>query len=154
MNQLVAAGAAFFLALTLLGLGKKPKTLFKTKISENLIVQPSSLVIISGGKQKENREIESFHFLLPKTEKQKFLLRKKLKNLISSGPGDRLIAVKTAQKWGDLSVLPILRLGLRDVDSRVVSQSALFTLLAWSTWPSKRYSCTAHHILQYSKVRV
>ena len=124
MNQLVAAGAAFFLALTFLGLGRKPKTLLNTKTSENLTVQPSSLVIVPGGKQKVNRGIESVYFLLPKTEKEKFLLRKKLKNLIASGPEDRLIAVNTAEKWGDLSVLPILRLGLRDVDSRVVIKSA------------------------------
>ena len=124
MNQLVAAGAAFFLALTLLGLGRKPKTLLNTKTSENLTVQPSSLVIVPGGKQKVKSGIESVHFLLPKTEKEKFLLRKKLQNLIESGPEDRLMAVKTAEKWGDLSVLPILRLGLRDVDSRVVIKSA------------------------------
>ena len=68
--------------------------------------------------------IESCHFQVPKTEKEKFLLRKKLRNLISSGPDDRLIAINTAEKWGDLSILPILRLGLRDVDSRVVIQSA------------------------------
>ena len=47
-----------------------------------------------------------------------------MKNLIASGPEDRLIAVNAAEKWGDLSVLPILRLGLRDVDSRVVIKSA------------------------------
>ncbi len=124
MNQLVAAGAAFFLALTLLGLRKKPKTLFSTQVSENLRVQPSSLVHFSGEKQKLNPGIESFHFLLPKTRKEKVLLLKKLKNLIVSGPEDRLIAVNTAGQWGDLAALPILRLGLRDFDSRVVIKSA------------------------------
>ncbi len=43
---------------------------------------------------------------------------------MSSGPEDRLIAVNAAGKWGNLSVLPILRLGLRDVDSRVVITAA------------------------------
>ena len=124
MNQLVAAGTAFFLALTLLVLGRKPKTLLNTKTSENLTVQPSSLVIVPGGKQKVTSGIESVNFLFPKTEKEKFLLLTKLKNLIISGPEDRLIAVNTAEKWGDLSVLPILRLGLRDFDSRVVIKSA------------------------------
>ncbi len=124
MNQIVAVGAAFFLSLILLGLGRKPKTLLNTKILGNLAVQASSFVIVPGGKQKENLEIDSLHFSLPKTKKEKFLLRKKLKNLIASGPDDRLIAVNTAEKWGDLSVLPILRLGLRDVDSRVVIKSA------------------------------
>ena len=93
MNQLVAAGAAFFLALTLLGLGRKPKTLLNTKTSENLTVQPFSLVIVPRAKQKVNSGIESVHFSLPKTEKEKFLLRKKLQNLIESGPEDRLMAV-------------------------------------------------------------
>ena len=35
-----------------------------------------------------------------------------------------MLAVKLASEWGDKSVLPILKLGLRDMDSRVVIQSA------------------------------
>ncbi len=125
MNQLVAAGAAFFLALTLLGLRKRPKNLFSTTYKANLPLQASSLVSSPGGTNKVNRVIDSSsHYSLPKTEQEKIFLRKKLKNLISSGPEERLLAINTAEKWGDLSVLPVLRLGLRDFDSRVVMKSA------------------------------
>ena len=124
MNQLVAAWVAFFLALTLLGFRRKPRNLFSTKFSEDISLQSLSLVIQSGGSDKENRGDESFNLLLPRTAQEKLLFRKKLKNLIESGPEDRLLAVNTAQEWGDPSVLPILRIGLRDSDSRVVIKSA------------------------------
>ncbi len=44
--------------------------------------------------------------------------------MISSNPDERLIAVQIADKWGDSSVIPILKIGLRDMDSRVVIYSA------------------------------
>ena len=124
MNQIAAAWVAFFLALTLLGFRRKPRNLFSTKFSEDISLQSLSFVIQSGGSDKENRGDESCNLLLPRTAKEKVLFRKKLKNLIASGPEDRLIAVNTAEKWGDSSVLPILRIGLRDSDSRVVIKSA------------------------------
>ena len=124
MNQIVAAGAAFLLALMFLGLGRKPQNLFKTRLSKQLSLQTKSLVS-SPKKSKEPKfKTESFVWQIPKTVKQKVLLRKKLRNLMSSCPEDRLLAVKTADKWGDFTVLPILRLGLRDFDSRVVIAAA------------------------------
>ena len=81
-------------------------------------------MIVPEGKKKVDSGIESFHCSLPKTEREKVFFRKKLKNWILSGPEDRLLAVNAAEKWGDFSVLPILRLGLRDVDSRVVIKAA------------------------------
>ena len=37
---------------------------------------------------------------------------------------ERLIAVEIAGEWGDPSVIPILKIGLRDMDTRVVIKAA------------------------------
>ena len=124
MNQLFAAGAAFVLAVTLLGFGKKPKNPFNTKVSESLPLSYSSLVVSSKKAREQKTTIDLVEFEFPATAREKFYLLQKLRELILSGPEERLLAVKMADKWSDIAVLPILRLGLRDFDSRVVIKSA------------------------------
>ena len=126
MNQFLAAGAAFLVALALLGLGKKPKRLFIARPSEYFGLESSSLVLPSNGSESKQSDInqEKVSFDCPKTSKERCFLQKKLKKLISSNPEDRLLAVELASEWGDFSAIPILRLGLRDMDSRVVKRAA------------------------------
>ena len=60
----------------------------------------------------------------PITSREKYELRRHLKKMISSLPDERLLAVEMASDWGDPSVVSILKIGLRDMDSRVVIKSA------------------------------
>ncbi len=126
MNQFFAAGAALLVALTLFGLGKKPKRLFEKDFSGNRSIDSPSLVIPSKKLQEKQYEAKSTNLLfhLPKTSQERFLLKQKLNKLIALNPADRLLAVRIASQWGNQSVLPILRRGLRDVDRRVVQSAA------------------------------
>ncbi|AAQ00721.1 MULTISPECIES: hypothetical protein [Prochlorococcus] len=126
MNQFFAAGAALLITITLLGFGRKPKRLLATKFSGYRYVNHMSLVYRSEPAHIEKIKMHSdfFDFQPPKTAKEKSNLRKYMKGLICSGSEERLLAMEIADKWRDLSVLPILKLGLRDVDSRVVAKAA------------------------------
>ena len=44
--------------------------------------------------------------------------------MIKNGPEERLQAIKISNLWGNACTLPILRIGLKDSDSRVVSEAA------------------------------
>ena len=127
MNEFLAAVAAFVITIGLLGIGKKPKKLFKSNSSEYISPKSTtSLILQSENSFKNNYFLSSPKFAvpLPKTKQEKFLLIKHLKKLISSGPEDRLIAIQTAREWGDSSVIPILRIGLKDFDNRIVISAA------------------------------
>ena len=126
MNQFFAAGLVTVITLMLWGLGKKPKTLMKEGLSRELPINEPSLV------QQLDPIIEPINqvkpigtqFKRPFTSRQKLELRRHLKKLISSHPDERLIAVDIASEWGDSSVIPVLKIGLRDMDSRVVIRAA------------------------------
>ena len=126
MNQPFAAAAAFLLALILLGLGRKPKRLFNTGTSAYSFGTQSTLVISpkSSLKPECDPKLDEYALELLNNPKERILLKNKLRKLISAGPEERLIAVQTATEWGDPSILPILRIGLRDIDSRVVLKAA------------------------------
>ncbi|KGG14713.1 MULTISPECIES: HEAT repeat domain-containing protein [unclassified Prochlorococcus] len=124
MNQIFSAGAALLLIGTLWAFGKKPKKLVNNEFSQYLPVNYPSLVLSKDGAEDQEFDLNPIHFHSPISLKEKLSLREKLKNLISSGPDERLMAVSIAEQWGDLSTLPILRRGLRDFDSRVVVKAA------------------------------
>ncbi len=126
MNQFFAASAALVLALTLWGTGRRPKNLFITKFSKDLPVTQLSLVERSNKAVSKQSAFSSSElvFQLPITPKDRISLKKTLRKLISQGPEERLLAVLTAEKWGDSSIVPILRKGLKDSDSRVVLTAA------------------------------
>ncbi|WP_269621863.1 HEAT repeat domain-containing protein [Prochlorococcus marinus] len=126
MNQFFAAGAALVLAFTLWGFGKKPKNLFRTRDPEGLALSQVSLVepsLTAVKNQSRSKQLELNDYL-PNKSQQRILLLKQLKKLISCGPDERLLAVQLASEWGHPSVIPILKRGLRDIDSRVVIKSA------------------------------
>ncbi len=123
MNQFFAAGTAFLLAGILWSLGRKPKFFGKTNIHSAGSIPPISLSI----NKKENdfgfkafRQQSESSISLPFSSVEKINLRKKLFSLIRLGPVERLKAVSIASDWGDPSILPILKTGLRDSDSQVV----------------------------------
>ncbi len=126
MNQFFTAGALAVITLVLWGIGKKPKTLLEKGIYGQFSINQTSLVqrieprLIDKGQADSPKS----QFKPPVTTREKFKLRCRLKKLISSHPDERLIAVQIAGEWGDASVIPILKIGLRDMDSRVVINSA------------------------------
>ncbi len=129
MNEFLSAGIALVIAASLWGIGKKPKKLFKSNIHE--YSYPSEITaLIKRTNDSSNQNIDhsirnnQFIFDLPRTNKERTLFRNNLKKLIAAGPEERLLAIQAASKWGDESVVPILKIGLKDFDSRIVITSA------------------------------
>ncbi len=126
MNQFFAAGALVVITVMLWGIGKKPKTLLDKGISTVISINTPSLVQSIDPTLRPaglNNSVKR-SFNAPLTRREKFELRRHLKQLIISVPDQRLNAIEIAGEWGDRSVIPILRLGLRDMDRRVVIQAA------------------------------
>ena len=127
MNEFVSAGAAFLIALVLWGLGKKPKKLFNSNATDYTSpTEVTCLVQTKNDSPQKESSLNTQNLLsqLPKTPKERVLLRQNLKKLIASSPEERLIAIQKAHEWGDHSVIPILKIGLKDSDSRVVLKAA------------------------------
>ncbi len=126
MNQFIAAGALAVITLMLWGIGKKPKFLLdkgfdgQFPINHSALVQP--LEPITQPQFLSNSVRTSFK--IPVNSREKIELIRHLKKLIKSLPNERLIAVEISGEWGDPSVIPILKIGLRDMDSRVVIKAA------------------------------
>ncbi len=127
MNQFFTAGAALVLVLSLWGLGKRPKNLFRRVASKSVAIQSKELVLPTKDLEAKTNFFIGKHpakWSSPKNSKERLTLKRHLFHLISLGPDERLDAVQIASKWGHPSVIPILRRGLRDSDSRVVISSA------------------------------
>ncbi len=127
MNEFISAGVALVLALGLWGAGRKPKKLFQNSFQKNIpSTSQATLVEGSEGFLKKNYYFTHSKSIYnkPKTSKEKIALIKKLKKFISSGPDNRLLAIQAASEWGDPATIPILKLGLKDFDSRIVITAA------------------------------
>ncbi len=127
MNQFFAAGSALILALVLWGLRKKPHGIQELLLKNTLPISSRGLVENrkSFKTESKNSGIELLdQWFEPCNSQERFHLRKKLFGLITLGPEERLQAVVEASKWGDQSILPILKIGLRDADSRIVLRAA------------------------------
>ena len=126
MNQVFTVSALAVITLMLWLLGKKPKVLIgkaiqsEFPINQPSFVQPFEPII----QAKSHSNSVRTQFKAPITSREKYELRRHLKKMISSLPDERLIAIEMASEWGDSSVIPILKIGLRDMDSRVVIKSA------------------------------
>ncbi len=123
MSQFFTAGAALILALSLWGLGRKPKNFMQKTFKEKTWIDQKGLVET---KKKPYFEIhlasksEFNEWLPPKTYRERANLKKQLFHWISLGPEYRLNAIEIASQWGDSMVIPILKRGLRDSDSQIV----------------------------------
>ena len=128
MNQIFAGSLALILALILWGIGKKPQKVISKQDSFNTFDRdPKSLVHKTNQKKIISSDLitkTTVDWQPPSTEREKISLRRKLRTLMKSNPEDRLIAIQLANKWGNSCVLPIIRRGLKDSDSRVVIAAA------------------------------
>ena len=129
MNQIFAGGIALIVTFFLWRVGKKTKlnsTVYQDQIP-NLSESKSRLLNTINKKNKNfSLDHDSLNqWSMPSTEQKQIALRKKLFKLISAGPEERLEAVSIASAWGHPSILPILRRGLKDSDSRIVLNAAI-----------------------------
>ncbi len=131
MNQVLAGTTAVIIALLLWGFGKKPRSLFTQNKGSEFLESTTNQELVIGkdrndAKGKRNQVNSKFeiNWIPPKTIQEQILLRKKLRLLMASGPEDRLQAVILADLWAHLTVLPIIRRGLKDANSDVVVAAA------------------------------
>lgn len=131
MPNFLAGAAAFVLVMVLWGLGRRPsKALLSSTDASNVAalnrVQLS--LVQSGGRASEQGcagfSADDSDWGLPATLQERLFLQRKLSAAMAAGPDQRLEAVMLAARWGHASVLPLLRQGLRDFDSRVVVAAA------------------------------
>ena len=77
---------------------------------------------ISSSKMKKN-----FHFtnnIKVYSHSERIFLKRKMESLFKGSKEDKLKALKIAKDLSDKSTLPILRMGLKDMDSDIVEISA------------------------------
>ena len=136
MNQLFVGGAALVLVAVLWALGRRPgKTLLRSTDATSVaainraqlgLVQaslPQPDVQVQAGSATESSD--SAVFMAPISSAERISLERRLREAMDQGdPSQRLEAVRLAGEWGNASVLPLLRRGLRDADSRVVEAAA------------------------------
>ena len=129
MTEIFLGIIALIITLSIWVLGKKQyKNLSKisNKTFSNISNQESIQLVQSDPKQKITicNQYKKRLPDIPSNSRERIYLRKKLFKLITSGPEDRLFAVEMASKCGDKLLLPILRRGLKDSDSRIIIAAA------------------------------
>ncbi len=125
MNQIFAAGAAFILAGVLWGLGKKPQSFETASFAKSLPITPKSLLFKKISLKAVPKILnEQKVWEQPSNAKERLDLAKHLEELMLLGPEGRLKAIQIASDWGDKSVIPLLKRGLKDADSGIVCIAA------------------------------
>ena len=136
MNQLLAGGAALVLMAVLWGLGRRPgKVLLRsTDAASVAAINRAQLGVVETVLTKEDGtssaepgrvKIADVQFEPPSGVSERIALERQLRQAMDQGdPLLRLDAIVKAGAWGHGNVLPLLRRGLRDADSRVVEAAA------------------------------
>ena len=136
MNQLLAGGAALVLVVVLWGLGRRPgKTLLSSTDAASVAAinraqlglveasAPETDLVIQPGSSEHSAKPTPFSS--PRSSAERITLERQLREAMDhGGPAERLEAVRVAGQWGHVSLLPLLRRGLRDADSLVVEAAA------------------------------
>ncbi|MFL0789145.1 MAG: HEAT repeat domain-containing protein [Prochlorococcus sp.] len=131
MPNFVAGAAAFVLVMVLWGLGRRPgKSLLSSTDASNVAalnrVQLSLVESAFTPPEQLSAGVPTAEpdWQAPATVQERLSLQSKLSAAMAAGPDQRLEAVQRAAHWRHVSVLPVLRQGLRDSDSRVVVAAA------------------------------
>ena len=128
MNQIFVGGIALIIAFILWSSKKQSngspflktqKVPFPNSNSNNSFVQKKKIIT-----QQHPLSHEKSKPFLNEISLNSIEIHKKLTKLISSNPGDRLLAIQIASQWNNKKALPFLRRGLKDSDRRVVIASA------------------------------
>ena len=130
MNQVFVGGIALIIAFILWGSKKQSKgspffksqnNSFPSSNATSSFVQKNKLINEKEPESLENFKSKSFS---NQPSLNTVETNKRLTQLISSNPNDRLLAIQIASKWKNKKAIPFLRRGLKDSDSRVVIASA------------------------------
>ncbi len=131
MNQVFAGATTLILAFLLWSFGKKPRVGLLNTIGPRVlrVKDLTELTVVKRSNESKNTQNElpprvELKWHAPKTAQEKINLRKQVQRLMSQGPAERLKAVKICALWGNPSLLPILRRGLKDSDSQVIAAAA------------------------------
>ncbi|AKN61885.1 hypothetical protein WB44_13180 [Synechococcus sp. WH 8020] len=127
MTQLFAGVATIVLAIILYGLGRKPHKpiLRSTDVSEVVALNRAQVELVQVAEVEEVAErAPVLAWQAPSTSAERLAMQHYLRRSMDDGPDLRLQAIKLAGQWGHQSVLPLLRRGLHDSDSRVVEAAA------------------------------
>ena len=130
MNQVFLSGIALIIAFILWTSKKQSQgsTFLKSQKDSFSKAHVTSTSLVIG----KNLETQDQTKLINKKSKpdptqlslNSIEIKKKLTNLFSGNPNDRLLAIKIASQLNSNKALPFLRRGLRDSDCRVVIASA------------------------------
>ncbi len=126
MSQFLAVTTTMVLTIMLWGFGRKLKTPFASKASTGFQPSQTELAVDFGidSNKSSDRSFGKMSFPMPKNSRERILLKKHFKKLMSFGPDEKLLVMEHAISWGDPSVIPLLKQGLKDMDSRVVIKAA------------------------------
>ena len=131
MNQALAGATALIIAVLLWGFGKKPRGGFiQHNGQKNIKAHNFEQIALVHNSQESSIQKAIVHLINetewepPKNTQERIILRKQLQKLFTGNPDERLQAVTLSDLWGHTTVLPILRKGLRDSDSRVMAKAA------------------------------
>lgn len=128
MSQAYVGGAAAVaLAAVLYAFGRKPSKPFlrNPDVTSVAALNRAQVELVQAAvADAELQEGDAGDWQPPATSGEVLALQKQLRAAMNAGPDERLEAVTIAGRWGHRALLPLLRRGLRDADSRVVEAAA------------------------------
>ncbi len=131
MNQAFAGATALIITALLVALGRKPRQSLpnESAVSLSQHLKSSQSVLVQSGPigVPKNFSLSGQTKIIwqqPTNIQERLELQKYLAKAMNQEPEKRLKAIEIAKIWGHSSVLPLLKRGLRDSDSRVVVAAA------------------------------
>ena len=128
MSQAYVGGAAAIaLAAVLYAVGRRPNKPFlrNPDVASVAALNRAQVELVQAAvAEAELQQAAEADWQPPSTPGDVLALQKQLRAAMNAGPDDRLEAVTLAGRWGHRDLLPLLRRGLRDSDSRVVEAAA------------------------------
>ncbi len=123
----VGGAAAVVLAAVLYAVGRRPNKPFlrNPDVASVAALNRAQVELVQAAvAEAELQQGAEADWQPPSTPGEVLALQNKLRAAMNAGPDERLEAVTLAGRWGHRAVLPLLRQGLRDADSRVVEVAA------------------------------
>ena len=128
MSQAYVGGAAAIaLAAVVYAVGRRPAKpmLRSTDVSNVVALNRAQVELVQAAMAQEEEHVAAaLDWQPPATTAERLALQQCLREAMNAGPDQRLEAISLAGRWGHASVLPLLRRGLHDADSRVVEAAA------------------------------
>ena len=122
----VGGAAAVVLAGVLYAVGRRPNKPFlrNPDVASVAALDRAQVELVQAAVAEAEQQAAASDWQPPSTPGEVLALQNTLRAAMNAGPDERLEAVTLAGRWGHRSVLPLLRQGLRDADSRVVEVAA------------------------------